>query len=279
MERLQCAANVAAICIVCAIAQAAGDKSAELRQAVRAGDVVKVRTILNADGINVNSKDNYGQTALHIAASRGLAEIVKLLITKGADPDIKDRAGKTPLILAEGKGHKEVAELLQKRIQFVSLRTIQGMGFLVAGRLDSHYKPAPSPGKKYVVIFVMAPADLFKMTDAEYAEYASSGNLPGIRPFPHVQIRKYEAKRFALVRPDGSKTQGIQLSVDARDFATAITGPLAVTGDMAIAFELDASECVPPFQIQLDDSPAVSVPDNPMKLPEGRSPKKKIGNR
>lgn len=42
-----------------------------------------------------------GETALHIAAGKGSATIVQLLVDKGTKLDVKDTRGMTPLALAE----------------------------------------------------------------------------------------------------------------------------------------------------------------------------------
>lgn len=58
-----------------------------------------VATLLDA-GAQVNAEDNRGRTALMIAAERGHADIVKLLLARGADPKHTDRQGKTARDLA-----------------------------------------------------------------------------------------------------------------------------------------------------------------------------------
>ncbi len=50
---------------------------------------------------------------LHIAAEKGYASIVKLLLKK-ANPNAQDSLEQTALYLATQKGHKEVAELLME---------------------------------------------------------------------------------------------------------------------------------------------------------------------
>lgn len=57
----------------------------------------KLTQSINAN--NINSKDEDGFTALHLAADRGHLEIVKLLIDAGADLDIKTDDEETALHL------------------------------------------------------------------------------------------------------------------------------------------------------------------------------------
>lgn len=53
----------------------------------------------------INKQDSNGVTALHVAASRGNADIVRLLRANGAATDLEDKKGATPLALAIEGGH------------------------------------------------------------------------------------------------------------------------------------------------------------------------------
>lgn len=65
--------------------------------AVNFGDVEKVRALLASGAIDVNHVEpKTGLTALHIAAGRGAAAVVRLLIQTGrCDLTIKDGKGRT----------------------------------------------------------------------------------------------------------------------------------------------------------------------------------------
>lgn len=58
------------------------------------GDVDGLNDLLN-DGVDVNSIDLDGRTALHIAACEGRVEVVKLLLNHRANIDARDRWGST----------------------------------------------------------------------------------------------------------------------------------------------------------------------------------------
>lgn len=58
------------------------------------GDVEGVQDLLD-EGIDVNSIDLDGRTALHIAACEGHVDVVKLLLTRKANIDARDRWGST----------------------------------------------------------------------------------------------------------------------------------------------------------------------------------------
>lgn len=84
----------------------------QLWQASRKGDLELVKKAIDA-GIDVNSKTDYGATALSFAADRGHLDIVKLLIEKKADANVKDTFyGATPMDWAAGHGHYEIMKEL-----------------------------------------------------------------------------------------------------------------------------------------------------------------------
>jgi ankyrin repeat protein len=59
-------------------------------------------TLLLATGLDINETNAAGQTALHGAAGRGAAAVVKFLVDHGARLDIKDTLNRTPLDTAMG---------------------------------------------------------------------------------------------------------------------------------------------------------------------------------
>jgi len=98
----------------CAFGAAAQDIGRQLREAVRAHDAGKVKELLIMPGADVNAKNQYGQTALHIAASRGYMEMAKILIANGANLDIRDEDNQTPADLAQKNGNKQIADFLRQ---------------------------------------------------------------------------------------------------------------------------------------------------------------------
>ena len=68
--------------------------------------------ILISYGININQNEKRGLTALHHAAFYNNKEIVNLLIANGANINEKEKYGKTPLLFAASNINKETAELL-----------------------------------------------------------------------------------------------------------------------------------------------------------------------
>ncbi|GMH47663.1 hypothetical protein TL16_g00116 [Triparma laevis f. inornata] len=78
------------------------------------GNMDRIRVLVKY-GIDVNSGDFDGRTALHLASSEGNLRVVELLLSMEADVNKKDRWGHTPLSDAVGKGHDLVAAALFAR--------------------------------------------------------------------------------------------------------------------------------------------------------------------
>ncbi len=74
------------------------------------GDVEQIENGLQ-EGLDVNSADEEGYSALQAAAENDHLEVVKLLVSKGADVD--HRSTYTALELAEMAGNKDVVAYLK----------------------------------------------------------------------------------------------------------------------------------------------------------------------
>ncbi|KAH8936398.1 hypothetical protein BDL97_17G082300 [Sphagnum fallax] len=75
------------------------------------GDVAQLEEALMT-GVDPSETDYNGQTALHLAASKGLTDCVALLVKEGADVNKKDNLGMTPLWKALRGGHDAAAQIL-----------------------------------------------------------------------------------------------------------------------------------------------------------------------
>lgn len=80
-----------------------------LMDALKYSSADVVEKLLLHPRINVKLANNDGQTALHVAAERGNADVIKKIIEKGAEIDKRDEFGNTPLITALSQCNLEAA--------------------------------------------------------------------------------------------------------------------------------------------------------------------------
>ncbi|KAF7306844.1 Succinate--CoA ligase [ADP-forming] subunit alpha, mitochondrial [Mycena indigotica] len=68
--------------------------------------------LLDGSGVDWDARDEFGYTALHLAADRGHTLVVQLLLQRGADRSIQDEDGLTAAELAEAAGHDGIVRML-----------------------------------------------------------------------------------------------------------------------------------------------------------------------
>lgn len=108
-----------------------------LLQAVEHGEVDKVTSLLAKKGVNAVKLDSEGKSALHLAAAKGQAECLGVILSHGVDVTVLDASGCTALHLAAKNNHQECAK---KLIQ--SKCTIEGGDS--SGKTALHYAAACS---------------------------------------------------------------------------------------------------------------------------------------
>ncbi|XP_008564853.1 PREDICTED: ankyrin-3 [Galeopterus variegatus] len=96
-----------------------------LHMAARSGQAEVVRYLVQ-DGAQVEAKAKDDQTPLHISARLGKADIVQQLLQQGASPNAATTSGYTPLHLAAREGHEDVAAFLLDHGASLSITTKKG---------------------------------------------------------------------------------------------------------------------------------------------------------
>ncbi|XP_071110120.1 ankyrin repeat domain-containing protein 46-like [Haliotis cracherodii] len=94
-----------------------------LRDAVLDGNEAEVTAAIETGTCRLEESDANGRTVLHLAACRGHAAIVRLLINSGADINAEDRQGNTPLHWC---GHIDTVEILVEMGANVNARNKMG---------------------------------------------------------------------------------------------------------------------------------------------------------
>lgn len=88
------------------------DGNTALHLAKNNAEIVK---ILIENGAEANSKNNEGNTPLHVAAANNTYDIVNILIDNGANINLKNKNHFTPLDVAEEEENVKIAELLKSK--------------------------------------------------------------------------------------------------------------------------------------------------------------------
>lgn len=105
---------VVVIALACASVFPMASYASEIHEAVRSGDLIRLRAILEKDSVLVDAKSKSDQsTPLHEAVRTGNFEAVRALIAAKADLDAKTSQGLTPLKLAKGLCRTNIASLLE----------------------------------------------------------------------------------------------------------------------------------------------------------------------
>jgi ankyrin repeat protein len=84
-----------------------------LMRAAYEGHARVVGVLLERRNSYLESRNDHGQSALHLAVIQGHTVIVTNLLAHGARPDAKDFAGNTPVSISLALGNKELAALLE----------------------------------------------------------------------------------------------------------------------------------------------------------------------
>ncbi|KAF8269332.1 ankyrin repeat-containing domain protein [Lactarius quietus] len=91
-----------------------GDSS-RLHSYAMGDDVAALSAFLGAnEGADIDVRDEYGYTALHLAADRGNAATVEFLLKQGADKTLKDTDGYTATDLATIAQQHDIVALLER---------------------------------------------------------------------------------------------------------------------------------------------------------------------
>jgi ankyrin repeat protein len=98
----------------------------QLHDACKSGEIAAVRKLLD-NGVDMNWKNTFGDTALIYASVHGHVEIIKLLLDRGAQIDTRDNIEGTALMNACFHGKIDCVRLLLDRGADTSLKDEDGI--------------------------------------------------------------------------------------------------------------------------------------------------------
>ncbi|XP_072716585.1 ankycorbin isoform X5 [Ciconia boyciana] len=148
-----------------------------LLQAVENGDPEKVASLLGKKGASATKQDSEGKTAFHLAATKGHAECLRIMVTHGADVRAQDGAGHSALHLAAKNSHPDcIKSLLQSKSPADSTDN--------SGKTALHY--AAACGSLQAVRLLCEHKCLINVTDLD-------GNIPLLLAIQngHMEVCKY----------------------------------------------------------------------------------------
>jgi ankyrin repeat protein len=126
--------------------------NAEIHNAAFCEDIEKLKELINQN-IDINIKNSYDLTVLHILSAKKNIDTVLFLLEKGADINSIDNTGETPLFSAVMYGTVEIVKLLLERGSDINFRNIYGQTPLhVAAHLGASKIPLLLQFKANVLI-------------------------------------------------------------------------------------------------------------------------------
>jgi len=110
---------------------------ADFLRSASSGDLAAF-DLFQAAGLDIDAKDQAGNTALMKAAEAGREQAVERILGLGADPRSLNGVGRDALLLAADKGHEEVARMLLSRGADPTLRDKEDWSALALAAYNGH---------------------------------------------------------------------------------------------------------------------------------------------
>ncbi len=102
-------------CAAAVAQQGIDDPHPQTLAAVRAGNLTKLKQLIERSGANLNSRNRIGDSLLLMAIKSGKQDIANYLLDSGADVNLANTARGTPLMAAAYNGDLSIADRLLAR--------------------------------------------------------------------------------------------------------------------------------------------------------------------
>lgn len=123
MKRMFTSAALCAGLLLSAVAYGGQD----IFEAITAGDLAKVKAIVDADPQALEARNGYRQTPLILAIQKKKIEVAEYLLARGADVNAKENSGATPLSYAITGGFAGLAKTLVDRNADINAPAMWGL--------------------------------------------------------------------------------------------------------------------------------------------------------
>lgn len=197
--------------------------------AASAGDSESIDYFMES-GMEVDSSDSSGNTALLKAAGSGRIGVVRKLLGLGADPRHTNHVGRDALISASAKGFEDVARMLIDRGADSSLKDSEGWGALSIASYNGHSE---------VVSLLAGQSSADELDDALLvASFTGDEKVIDtlLNQGANINARSPENKTPLMIAAEGGKIE------IARVFLQNQANPYAVDGDNLTAANLAERE-------------------------------------
>lgn len=193
------------------------DGGEKLLQAAQAGDLKTIESLLET-GVDVNSKSEYGATALAYACDKGHVEVVKFLISKGADVEATDRFYNfNPLTWARIHTHDEIIQILVEAGAKTDLPLLltgvqNGDEALVGAILNQKKMSSEDLVKALTAAVAGENTKIIDMLKEAGAELPEGGAITVAKEALDAYAGKYKNKQYGLeftIRAGENKVLGI----------------------------------------------------------------------
>lgn len=188
-----------------------------------------VRALLKTPGIEAHLSDKDGFEALHWAAWSGMPYCSLELLGAGLDINKQEDSGYTPLMLAAQRGNAEVVEILLKRGADTSLKNENGKDALtLASEAEAAYRKRDN--FKYQLIFSPERESSYRRTKELLSNPPALVSMEALRQ-QMAEVESKEAARQAreeseaAASKESADVKQVQETVDESAEAPATTAP------------------------------------------------------